>query len=228
MPREEDQEKEFYQHLTTETLKSQKDNEAAEKELARREIRDNFREFQDIKIWEENLSWAAKQLVESTERIREHGLDIKQDFEDSLGRTHNEFFSNLLSSGNYKAAEIYARETQVDSEYIRMSLEDGVLTSNRFRDHKNAFSVAELLGREDLMEELAEPVYESLDVEARPLFLSYLDEIGIDSPESVEDSVENVESHYDDKSSKIKRKISELERELEKTECQKESYGRFL
>lgn len=220
-----EQEEEFYRSLTERNLEEREDDGSAKRELIRRDVRDNLRKCQSVNFWSDNPFQAVDHLRESTEKIDQYGFDVKQDFEQDIGIEHKKFFSRLVSSGNYKAAQLYAEETDVEEEHVDKMIE---VEAYGLGNHKDAFALADLLGREDLMEDIAEPLYDSLDDGARPLFASYLEEQGLDTPNSVDSAVSDAKEHYSNKAEEIEDQIAKLESELEETQTNRESYNRFL
>jgi len=216
---------EFYRTLTRDNLQNREGDGSAKRELTRRDVRDNLRMCQSVDFWSENPFQAVDRLRESTEKIDQYNFDVKEDFETDIGMEHKKFFSRLVSTGNHKAAQLYAEETDVDEDHIDNMIE---MQAYGVGNYKSAFALADLLGREDLMEDIAEPIYDSLDEGARPLFNAYLEEQGLDTPNSVESSVAEAKEHYSNRAEKIENQIARLESELEETQNHQENYDRFL
>jgi len=220
----------FYRALERENLESREDDEAAQRELVRRDLRDQLREINKRQYLQNNSFEAVETYEKINDRAEEHDFDLEDDFDDALYVDGQEIFSTLLNNRDYKAAQQMAEVADVDEDFIEERIDAKAENNGLFQSggSQSAFVIADLFGIEDKMRELATDVYESIPVESRPIFTNYLEEKGIQPPNPLEEDVEEAKNRYDNRAEEIEQEIAELKSELEETQNNRESYNRFL
>lgn len=220
----------FYRALEREDLESREDDEAAQRELVRRDVRNQLRELNDRNYLENNPFEAVEAYREVKNKAIEYDLDLEEDFDDTLYADGQEIFSTLLNNSEYKAAEQCAEVADIDEEFIEKRIDAEAEQKGLFQSGRpqSAFAIADLFGIENKMKELASDVYESIPVESRPIFTNYLQEKGIQPPNPLESDVEEAKNRYKNRAEEIEQEIAELKSELEETRDNRDSYDRFL